>query len=55
MATTFYAKANGSNANAGSETDMVSPTTQAVIYFLKANLGAIYPNIMLEFQWGVLN
>lgn len=55
MATTFYAKADGSLADAGSETSMLSPTTQAFIYFLMANPGAIYPNVMLEFQWGVLN
>jgi hypothetical protein len=27
MTTTFYAKKDGSNANAGSESDMLSPTT----------------------------
>jgi hypothetical protein len=55
MSTTFYAKADGSNADAGSPTDMLSPTTKAFLYFLKANPGAVYPHVMLEFQWGVLN
>jgi hypothetical protein len=49
MTTTFYAKTDGSLAKAGSESDMLSPTTQAFIYFLMANPGAIYPNVLLEF------
>ena len=43
---TFFAKKDGELANAGKSTDMLSPTTRAFIYFMKANPGASYPNIL---------
>ena len=51
---TFYAKEDGGKANAGSPSDMLSPTTAAFIYFLKANPGGRYPNVLNHFQYAVL-
>ena len=40
---TFYAKADGSLAPAGSGNDMLSPTTGSWLGFVMANPGAYYP------------
>ena len=33
----------------------MSPTTSAFIFFIRANPGALYPLVLNEFQFGVLN
>ena len=55
MSCTFYAKTDGGLADAGGKFDMLSPTTQAWLYFMMSNPGACYPAILAEFQYGALN
>jgi hypothetical protein len=55
MSSTFYAKCDGGLALAGNKGDMLSPTTAAWIYFIKANPGGEYPLILGEFQYSVIN
>ena len=52
---TFYAKPDGEGAPAGRSLDMISPTIKAWLGFNYANPGSYYPEILKEFQWGVLN
>lgn len=52
---TFYAKEDGGLAAAGSRDDALSPTTKAVVYFLEANPGAKYPQVLQHFQFAVMN
>ena len=46
---TFYAKEDGGLATAGAPDEMLSPTTWAWLYFMKANPGASYPDVMNDF------
>ena len=55
MSHTFYAAADGKLASAGNATDMLSPTTASWLYFLMANKGALYPMVLSEMQWAILN
>jgi hypothetical protein len=49
MSANFYAKQDGELAAAGSSTDELSPTTSAWLYFVKANAGAGYPQVLNNF------
>jgi hypothetical protein len=55
MSCIFYAKGDGELAPAGNPGDMLSPTTSAWIYFVMANPGALYPLILNDFQYSIMN
>jgi hypothetical protein len=51
----YYAKKDGGKADAGSQTDKLSPMTAAWLGYIKGNLGAQYPDVLKNFQWGITN
>jgi hypothetical protein len=51
----YYAKRDGALADAGKEGDKLSPMTGAWLSYIKGNLGALYPEVLKDFQWGITN